>query len=322
MEIKVYKTYEVPDELWEPIAQGFRESFETTTSTDIIKLLSTRNKLGYGYHAVALTEEGEVAGYNAFSPTFYENNLKVVVSGSTYVKKEYRKEAFLFMNMMQALRKAVVADGFKVEVGVPNHNSRKFAAKVLGLKYVGDLDYYMLPLHVSKCLKKQKLSFLNPLSSVVFKCHMLLQSGMSFFFNTKEKTVKYRLEQNTESRNARFNKSYKHIIGNSSEAFYRVFYEDGIKTVYLMDFCENNIRTNKSLTFAIGQIIKQENPDAILFVGTLRMSQLSLFKVPHKFIPKPLPLTYYVLNKEDKTIFEDMDDMNNWNFSLMNFDVR
>ena len=52
------------------------------------------------------------------------------------------------------------------------------------------------------------------------------------------------------------------------------------------------------------------------------MNQHILFKVPQKFVPKPLPLTYYVLDKKNKAKYSDMSNLENWDFSLMNFDVR
>ena len=62
--------------------------------------------------------------------------------------------------------------------------------------------------------------------------------------------------------------------------------------------------------------------DMILFVGFLHMKQCALFKCPKRFVPKRLPLTYYVLNKADREQYSDMKDSKNWDFSLINFDVR
>lgn len=323
MDIKVYKTYEVPEELWQPIAEGFIESFERQTSAEDLKhSFCSRNINGYGYHAIAIADNGEVAGYNVFSPTFYKNGLKVVVSGSTYVRPKYRKDAFLFMKMVNALRTEVIKDGFLVEVGVPNHNSRKFATKVLGFKYVDDLDYYMLPLSLSKCLKKESLKFFDPIVKGCLLVHIWLQSVISFVLNNKEHHSKYELETDVASRKARFSEKYEHISKGEYDSYYSIVDEDGIRTAYIMDFRQGDCRTSKALNFTIRQIIRRENPDAILFVGFLRLCQLSLLKVPYRFIPKHLPFTYYVLNKEDKEQFSDMSNVRNWNFSLMNFDAR
>lgn len=324
MEVKILKTYEITDDLWEKIAAGFRESFATDTTAERLKnAFCVHNKLGYGYHAVAISEEGEVAGYNVFSPSFYEGDINVVVSGSTYVRPKFRStNEFLFMDMMKALRKAVIKDGYQIEVGVPNHNSRDFAAKILKLKYIGDLDYYILPYKVSKCLNKPSLSLLDSVISGMLRCHLWLQSACAAIFNGKEEEVKYRLLTKDEDLRARFKGTYAHICKGNMEAYYRIVDEEGKKAAYLMDFRENGMRTAKSINFAVRTIIKTEQPDAVLFVGLLRLRQCSLFKVPKSYVPKPLPLTYYVLDKANKERYADMDDNSNWNFSLMNFDVR
>ncbi len=324
MDIKVYKTYEISEELWNKVADGFRESFERNASPESLRnSFCIHNRWGYGYHAVAITDDGEVAGYNVFSPTFYKEDIKIAVSGSTYVRPQYRNESmFIFLNMMKSLRKAVINDGFNVEVGVPNHNSRDFAAKMLKLKYVGDLDYYILPCKFSKCLNKPFLRFVDPFVTGMLYCHLWVQKKWSSFYNTKEIEVKYELETGEEDLKSRFMGNYKHVKEGDIEAYYCLYDEDGKNAAYLMDFREKGKRTSKSLNYAVRTMLSKEHPDAILFVGLLRLKQCSLFKVPKKFVPKPLSLTYYVLNNEDNERFSDMDDLNKWNFSLMNFDVR
>lgn len=323
MEIRVYKTYEIPDDLWNKIAAGFQESFGIPTSADQMKrAFCVRNKLGYGYHVVAMNEDGELAGYNVFSPTFYKNDLKVVVGGSTYVRKKFRTNEFLFMQMVRALRKEVVKDGYEIEVGVPNHNSRRFAEKILGLKYVCDLDYYMLPLRLSKCIRKPVLAFMDPFIRILILIHLLLHQFILLFFNSKERETKYELLSDKSARESRFKGPYGFYQDGTIEFHYRMVNEDGIKTAYLMDFREREKRTLKSLFYSVRHIWRKEHPDAILFVGLLRLTQMILFRVPKRFVPKQLPFTCCVLDKKNKDKYADLYEKKNWNFSLMNFDVR
>ena len=324
MEVKIYKTYEIPDWMWEQIAEGFQESFNSILTAEELKTaFCVQNRLGYGYHAVALTEEGDVAGYNVFSPTFYKGDLKAVVSGSTYVRPKYRTHEMLFMNMIQALRKAVKDDGYKIEIGVPNQNSERFALKILKFKPVGELDYYMLPLNLSLNLNKPSLSFLDGITRLCANIHIRCNGLYSFFFNPQEKSVKYELDLNQEYFNARFGGGkYYSLNDGKYQAYWLLYNENGAKVAYLMDFREEGKRTFRALYKAARAIVTESRVDAVLFVGFLRLKQAMLLKVPKRLIPKRLPLTYYILNKEDKNIYADMRDKNNWNFSLMNFDVR
>ncbi len=89
-----------------------------------------------------------------------------------------------------------------------------------------------------------------------------------------------------------------------------------------MDFREKGKRTKRALAKAISFIIRKEKPDAILFVGFLKLRQHLLVKVPKMYEPKHLPLTYYILKGDEESLFSGIDKSNNWDFSLINFDVR
>ena len=324
MELKVLKTFEISDDLWEQIALGFKESFSiNVTPANMKESFCVRNKLGYGYHAIALSDDGELMGYNVFSPVYYKNGLKTIVSGSTYVRPKFRTHDMLFMDMIQALRKAVIADGFEVEVGVPNHNSERFALKILKCLPVAELNYYILPFNISRSMNKPKLRFADGVVRTLSMLHIICQLGISSIFNSKEKDVKYDLDYDDNYWKYRLgNGKYKEYHDGIFQAHWLPYKENGIKAVYLMDFREGDKRTYKSLVKALWRIYKQEDVDMILFVGFLHLKQLGLFKCPKKFVPKRLPLTYYVLNKSEREKFSDMQDTKNWNFSLINFDAR
>lgn len=324
--IKVYKTFEIDDSLWQQIADGFNESFEGHSATiDTLKNgFSIRNQWGYAYHAVAFDDiTGKVMGFNTYTPNLYKNHIKVFIAGSTFVKEKYRKDIFIFYDMISALKERGIEDGFQVGLGVPNHNSLDYSIKFLGATLVGFLDYYMLPRNVSKCLHKSWLYPINWLTSCLSDLYVDLQLLLSRIWNNVENESKYSLVVDEAYLKARFADScYIKFEDESVSAYFRVFDESGAKVVYLMDFRENGLRTKRALAKTVRFIRKKENPDAIFFVGLLRLRQHVLLKLPKKLIPKPLPLTFGVFKKSDKKRFEDMKDISNWNFSLMNFDVR
>lgn len=324
--IKVYKTFEIDDSLWQQIADGFNESFEGHNATiDTLKNgFAIRNQWGYAYHAVAFDDNtGDVMGFNTYTPNLYKNQIKVFIAGSTFVREKYRKDIFIFYDMISALKERGIEDGFQVGLGVPNHNSLDYSIKFLGATLIGFLDYYLLPRNVSKCLHKPWLSSINWLTRCMADLYVKLQILFSKIWNTVETESKYTLVVDDEYLKDRFaDPCYLKYQEKSFLAYFRIFEEDGAKVAYLMDFRENGIRTKRALAQTVHYIIKSAHPDAILFVGLLRLKQHVLLRTPKRFIPKPLPLTYGYFKKSDKERFEDMKDINNWNFSLMNFDVR
>lgn len=324
--IKVYKTFEIDDKLWQQIADGFNESFEGHQATvDSLKHgFSTKNQWGYAYHAIAFDDNtGDIMGFNTYTPNLYKNDVKIFVAGSTFVKEKYRKDIFIFFDMISALKKKGMEDGFVAALGVPNHNSLDYSIKFLGANLVGFLDYYMLPRNVSKCIHKAWLSPVNWLTRCISGFYVDLHLLLSRISNNVEKDSKYSLVVDDAYLKARFtDHCYVRYQKDSFSAYFRIYDEDGAKVAYLMDFREEGLRTKMALTKAIRYIVKSAKPDAILFVGFLKLRQHLLLKIPKKYIPKPLPLTFGAFKVSDIERFEDMKDVKNWNFSLMNFDVR
>jgi len=89
-----------------------------------------------------------------------------------------------------------------------------------------------------------------------------------------------------------------------------------------MDFRQNGLRTLLALTAVLKYILINEKVDAILYIGTLKMKQLALFEIPEKMIPQRFPLTYDLLEKENTELSQLLQSPENWDFGLMNFDVR
>ena len=323
--IKVYKTFEIDNPLWEQIVDGFNESFDHQSSIENFKRgLSIRNKWGYAYHAIAIDEKtGDLKGFNTYHPYLYKNGLKFLLAGSVFVRKKYRKDIFIFLDMLEELKRVCVSDGFVVALGVPNHNAIDYSIKFLGSNLVGYLNYYILPVHPSKCLSKPFLKPFDGIMRFLVTGDVLVNRAISKFFNAKEKEVKYALDVNDEYLKVRFGSPfYKKYQSGVYLAYYRIVDENGIITAYLMDFREKNQRTKRSLANAVSFILKEENVDVILFVGFLRLKQSILLNVPRKYVPKPLPLTCGIIDDTKRKELKDIVNEDNWNFSLMNFDVR
>lgn len=329
MEIKILKTDEISEEYWLTIVDGFNASFEGyNTTVERLKKAFASNYFGYSYHAICTTDKSKVIGFNTIAPNYYLNaknkqKIKVGLSGSTYVLKEYRKEIFIFRDMYNALMDYCKEEGFIVFLGVPNMNSYRYTIKILKKKEVMTLPYYIFPKNAFNVFSNGKYSFLNFLSKTFVLLNLLLNYLFSYISNPKEKVAKYRILQNEAYLSKRFqNNKYKtHSLGKIKFS-YVLYNEDNIKTIYLMYFAENGQKSLRALTKAIYYIYTHEKFDLIMYIGTMNLKQFLLLKAPKEFEPKKLPLTYSVLDVENKESYEDMGQKENWDFSLMNFDVR
>ena len=131
MRVDILKTQEINDKLWSIICQGFNECFDTKLVPDELKGgFCVETHTGYAYHAVAFSDDDDLMGYTVFTPTFYEDDLKVLVGGSTFIRKQYREDFLLFAKIVNALKQRCSEEGYEVVVAVPNDQSFDYAIRI------------------------------------------------------------------------------------------------------------------------------------------------------------------------------------------------
>ena len=325
MNIKVLKTFELADKDWIQIEAGFNQSFDRNTTKESLINRYKSNVLNYSFHAVCYKHD-KVIGFMSIIPFQYlykEMEFKAGLGCSAFVLKEYRSDVFIYKDMFKALKEECLKNGYSVFLGVPNKNAHKYSIVFLGSKDVGYLPYYALPVRLFTIIKKRKFNSFDPIIAFFISLFCYANKLCSYVLNFKEKLSEYRLLLTDEFHKTRFSSPYYFFSEKKKIKFwYRIVNEDGLKAAYIMDFKENDHRTNKALCAAVWHILRKEKIDIVLYVGTLRLKQSLLLKVPAKYVPKPLPLTYNLLNIENKQQFDSMSDLNLWDFGLMNFDGR
>lgn len=328
MRIEVHKTHEIDLKYWREIVFEFNRAFNVNKETEELVAFYNRTPLGYSYHALVFEEQtNKIIGYNALYPYKYidrhEGEILVGVSGGTYVIPEFRKEIFIFADMADALWDFISREGIIATIGVSNENSYQYARQFLGAKLISYLPYYALPVRIFNVLKLRKISFLNFISRTVAYIHLLVNLLLSFFINNIEKQSRFELKLDEDFYLKRFGeKNYKVICFKNIRAYYRIVSEKGVRSVYLFDFREKDERTYRALARSIHYILTHEKPDIIIFIGFLRFRQFLLIRVPRRLEPQHLPLTFNITSPLFNQYKEPMSVPSNWNFSLMNFDVR
>ena len=328
MKIEIFKTYELTDEQWEEIVMGFNRSFNTNKTVEGFNAYYTSTCLEYSIHAIATDEEtNKIAGYNSIIPMKYllnkDKEVIVGLSGGTYVLKEYRKDIFIFYDMIKELKDYCRTQGYFMTLGVSNENSYKYAIKFNGDKLAGFLPYYILPVNPFKIIRKQKFHFIDYLFRPIVWLYLMLNLIVSYVFSSKEGRSLLELKIDDDFYNKRFNnprcKKYK---TSKYHSYYSNVDESGVKTAYIFDFRENGKRTSKALIKTILYILLNHKIDIIIFAGNLNFLQFSLIKLPSKYEPQKLPLTYTLLQKNNCNFEKKSIDLKDINFGLMNFDVR
>ncbi|MDE6005937.1 MAG: hypothetical protein K2G67_00045 [Muribaculaceae bacterium] len=323
--IRILKTDEITNDLWEKICDGYKICFNVDHTPARLKETFSKTITGYTLHAVKMTADGKLMGHNYFQPRPYKykgKDVVIAVSGGTFVIPEYRKDIFIFKDLFKALCNEAEKRGWIAQIGVPNENSFKYSVKIIKDKYIGDLGYYILPIHAGKALKRNN-RILDKLSAVYSNIANKLNLGIVSLFNFKEKDVPLHINENDHFLSLRLSDpSYVHIRKGNYRGTYRMYNEEGILTAYILRFDENGKRSAKALAYIVDTILKQESPDAILYIGTLNIKQAILTKVPKKFVPHALTVTVSLLDKEDKELAEILSSLSNFDYGLLNFDVR
>jgi len=325
MEISVLKSMELSQKDWNEIIHGFNDSFNMDKTVTELQSYYKNNPFGYSYHAIARNEEDMICGHTTIFPyEYYIDTKKYLLGqgGGTFVLKEYRKEAFLYLDMIQKLKEYCALDGISAFYGVSNKNSFGLAIKLLGSTFIKDLEYYILPVSLSRVLKRKKLRLFDPMIKPFIYIWCWGYLIKSFLHNTYELNTRITIIDSDAMRKHRFDEKYIKYSKGKSLGVYRMYNEAGIRTAYILDFRENGRRSLNSLSAIISHILHKEDADAILFVGDLQLSQHLLVKVPKKMEPQRLPLTFDLLDEKNEELRQILAKPENWNFSLMNFDAR
>lgn len=323
-EIKVFKTFEISDDLWQTIVEGFNICFPEHRRT--VKQLVERYTvypLGYSYHALYY-QDGELVGYNGIIPALYSVRGEDALMGQsvdTYVLPQYRKDIFIFKKLYNRLQEVCLQDGFIVFLGVPNPNSYQYSVKLLKCKEIFQLDYWILPVNIGNIIGKMKWA--NCFSQLYACCTLGLNAILSFLLRFKENVKLVRIKTTDEYFKARLSaEKYTNKIIRNNQFSYTITEDEGIRCAYIMYAGDGERRTYRALYRCASYIYHNEKVDMIMFNGTMNMNQILLVKVPAKYQPRKLPFTVNFLSEEIEKKYSILLNPKDWDFTLINLDVR
>jgi len=323
MEIKVCTTSEWSDDEWNSYRDSFNSAFNTDLNCDIFRNSYLNTIDGHAYHALLLNDDLIVVGCCTVIPILYKRNnvdIKIGQAVGVFILEEYRIDPLMLRKMYFRLKEILIENNIIAVMAVPNATSYSYWRNVVKWKDVGDLSYWILPIKIGNVIKKW--TFLNVISSFFTVIWLMFSDLLTLLFNNKQKVSKYELDKSEIFYKYRYFKEYKFVSIGSLAFTYIVYDEQGVNTAYLLEINQNENFSFRDLLKAVRYISKLNNVDVILHIGTLKLFQTVLIKVPKRFEPKRLPLTCDILLKENIDFYSDMLKISNWNFGLLNYDVR
>lgn len=321
MEIVCKKTTELTAEEKQQICKCFADVFEghTKSLSDFDnEFLNTC--LGYSFHTMLKSDEGEVVGLYAVIPFnyIYKGERQLFAIGVDFmIRKDFRNDFKNVMGICGESMKFTKANGVTCIFAFPNDLSHQLNTRILRMKDIGKLYTYILPYKVGAA--KPKLKALN-FGSKIFSWLML---GLSALDCRKKKySTMFERDRSTfdKTRYNWFNPAdYRFHKDGEMSCSWKVADFEGVKAAFLMDFYPvSSANFNK----AVKAMYKAEKDKAgiFLYVGNLPFAASSMIKIPLKYAPKNFNFVAQILDKS-KVSAEDVFDVNNWDVNLGSYDL-
>jgi len=314
------KTNELNPEEKAQICDLFQNVFKRGMSINKFEHQYAKTILGYSYHGLMIDRDKIVGSYTCvpFKYKFFNQDFIFALSVATMTNKEYRGNPFNLKKMADLVYHALVDDKISFVFGFPNKDVYLVRKKILAWVDIGELDFYALPIKVGAVTARLRgFNWLSVLfADFVNKIPKTINSGE--LINESECNIEK--VSDSEFFGYRYDDTYKIIKDGERRYFvYKIYYENGIKTLYLIDLAPLQKRCFES---AVKFIYMKEKGkiDIIIYIGSLKFWPVNMFKVPKKLEPRKVRMAGKILI--NGMIDERVFDINNWNVNLSNFDVR
>jgi len=323
MEIKVCTSFEFSELDWKTYQESFNAAFDKDYQLSYFTQKYATAIDGHAYHALLLNNEGNVVGGCSVIPFQYKKGEEIIKLGQAvdvFILEAYRTDPMMLYKMYLQLKKLLIHNEIGLVLSVPNTNAYAYWKHIVKWKDVGDLTYWMFIIRAGNVIKKW--SFLNVFSLAFSYLLLFFNAIMALIANNKEKQSVYELITDDAFCKNRFSPEHKKVMTGEIIFYYRIYDESGVKTAYLLDAKQKDRLSFKALFKGVSYIVRKTDADIVLYVGPMKLFQTLLIKVPKRFEPKRLPLTCDIINKDCTDMFSDIWEFNNWDFGLLNFDVR
>jgi hypothetical protein len=312
------KTNELSKKEWTEFTSAFNSVFKQHFSPDYFKTKYYGSSFGYSVHGI-LFHDNKIVGMFTAIPRQYifkEQEITIDLGCDAFILKEHRKDEYFLKQMADEVTTKLKNASIYHFISIPNETAYPYWKFYGGWKDIGKLNYYIVPLRVSRLLGKYNL--LDSLSFFAFRT-IITCSAFVFPFSKKYRNKIIHLKRDQKYFAQRFNSDYTiRQISDKGSFVYRFYKENNIRTIYLID-CFPLSQAN--ITIALKQIIKETkgNLDIILFVGKIDNPPFFFLKVPEKSEPRVQPFIGLSFNSTSDNDFFSIDS---WEVSLANFDNR
>ena len=320
MIFKHFKTTKVPDSIFKSFVRAFNHTFNKKKDVKYFKKKYINKSFGDSFHCFLLDKNIVVGACNVIPYNYEIDNSKFLIglAVDTFIHQDFRKkDPFILLKMYKLIRNELKKSNVVSTLAVPNDNAYMYWKKVVRMKDLLSLNYYIFPSNIFF-----KLKFKSHLFSLFISLFFLNFNRLINVLSKKNRAIKpfIKIDNDIDFQNQRYIDNQIICENKNFKAVFAIVYEDEIKTAYLIDF-ENKKDSQKdylSLLFSFENIMKYK-ADILVHIGEIKFTQFLFFKLPKFLEPKPLNL---IIDVYDSELNDVLMKSNNWDFGLNNFDVR
>jgi hypothetical protein len=309
------KTTDLTEKDWSDYIDSFNLIFNKKKDIKYFKNKYLLNFKGFSVHGI-LSYKDTIVGMVTMIPNNYLINdfeQSVALTCDAFILSEHRKNENFLKKMALEVFDFFKKYDVKRYISIPNPTAYPYWKYFVKWKDIGGLDYYIIPLKISKILK---LNYF-PDTLVIFSYKFLsFIFSNSLFFSKSYTLNKIRRKRDDDYYKNRFIENYHtKLLSDGVKFIYKTYNENGIITVYIIDIFPQSKRT---ISMAIDFLINNLKIDILIFIGKIKYSPFYFVKVPKNKEPRIQPFIGFSLIKDDHDFF----NINNWDVSLANFDNR
>lgn len=323
MEIKICTTRDFNTSEWNSYVFGFNEVFGRNLSVTHFRQKYATVDGGTSYHALLKADKETVIGGIAVLPCRYlvDNiSVKVGLAVDVFIRESFRDDPLQLRRMYMAIRKRLAEAGIELLIAVPNATAYPYWKNIVKWRDIGDIRYWILPKYISNILKINKCCSILNCCSILYVYTMLGCSRITALFPGRVRKFRFRAADDDVYLTSKLEHEHHITVTQKASSFtYCIADEEGVRTAYLLRTTRHGRRSAAALAIAASYLLRLK-VDLILYVGNMGFFQTLFLKVPKRFEPKRLPLMTDIILPSDK--FQEIGNMELWDFGLINYDVR
>ena len=276
------------------------------------------NFLGFSFHGLMKLDDKIVGCYNVIPYEFVFFSKKIFFGQwcENLIHHDFRGNFYNFIKLANIVNEELKKFKIFFIYGWPNRPLYVVSKRLLGMKDIGKLNYYVYPNNLKKFVTK--FYPFNILLGLFLK--LLIKIKIKFNHEYKFSIYKIYNENFHHSRYGK-NKEYKVFLDKNYKLIYKI--EDSkkynnAKIIWIIDVLP---LTKVNLEKSVNELINlNEDIDLIVYIGNLDKIPNNLFKVPDNLLKEQSIFSGKILDKTQvqETVFK----ISNWNINLSNFDHK